>query len=737
MSRRDFRSHDDRRTGTTTFTSQARRLHQRAGRPPAAARHGLFEALENRVLLAGDHPSFSDFPLADTITLDAAGEGSISGLIEAPGQDDMLKFTAPANDFVTVLADTVNFLGGSSLNSKIEVYTADGGGNPVLLTTASGNGVLAGGTPTDAWAGFLASAGTTYYIRVLADVPLAFGSAGGYNLRVDAKTTPVTLDGAGSATLTGSIARLQQDQIYRVTAPVANLLTALADTPAGLLDSRLEFFDSTGAPLGGASSYPTVPSGTSTDGFVGFETVTSEVYYIRVRSDSFNDTSGTGSFTLRINIDVADPDTPAITPVTISSGAGTAAGSIATSGEQDVFKFSTTGADFTTILADTINAGTSLLDSRLEVFDASTGQLLRFSADNGILSSGLAYDPWAGFVSTAGRTYLVRVRADSTIGAGLQDTGDFDLRITTGSTALNLNAQGEATTAATQITRLEQDFIFRIVKPAGASFSGLAIANALAVRSFSPIVDARVEIFDKNGVLVAFDSESGFLNDASATWVFGASSEPYYARVRSDEFARGSSAGLGRFTLHIDAAASPITIDPVSRISTVTGGTVVSGTRLYSLTAAGSGTGLIQATSSGFFPIADIQASLYNSAGDRIAFSDDFSGTNAQISALVTGGETYYLVVDNFKLGGAEFVVYAELHTTFDSSIPIDDHASGIDYANATPIAWNPLKQATVATPTSFAGAWSYSPSQDHSRVVVGTGQGRSWLGESESNSHP
>lgn len=745
MSRRDFCSHDDRRTATPDRDHAARRLHQRAGRPPASP-SAFVESLENRVLLAGDHPSFGDFPLADTITLDAAGEGQISGLIEAPGQDDMLKFTAPASDFVTVLADTVNFLGGSSLNSKVEVYTADGGGNPILLTTGSGNGVLAGGTPTDAWASFMATAGTTYYIRVLSDVALAFGSAGGYNLRVDAKTSPLTLDASGNATVTGSIARLQQDQIYRVTAPVANLLTALADTPTGLLDSRIEFYDAAGNPLGAASSYPTVPSGTSTDGYVGFETTAGATYFIRVRSDSYNDTSGTGSFTLRVNIDVADPDAPAITPVTITSGVGSSSASIATAAEQDVFKFTTTGADFTTILADSINAGASLLDARLEVFDAATGQLVRSASDSGMLTSGLVYDPWAGFISTAGRTYLVRVRSDSAIGAGLQATGAFDLRITTTSNALTLNANGEARTPSGppasrfSISRLEQDFIFRLVEPVGTNFSGFAFINAQAIGASR--VDTRVDIFDKNGNLVASDSESGYLNDAFTTWNYSAGGEPYYIRVRSDDFKRTSTAGTGPFAVSVDVSPTAIAIDPVSRTA-VQGGSFIGAVtaappnpsflgfyaQSYRFVAQGSGATVISALASPP-PNFDIAISLYNSAGDLIAFNDDYVGTNSQITAILTGGDTYYLVVDTLRdIAGAAFALSIESNATLDPTLPIDDHASELDFANATPIAWNPPQQATVtAAPNAYnplSGRWTFAPSADHPRVVIGTGAGR------------
>lgn len=723
MSRRDLRSHQDGGTATTDQHSAARRLYQRAGRAPQA-RGGLVEALEPRMLLAGDHPSFGDFPLADTVTLDAAGEGQISGLIEAPGQDDMLKFTAPTTDFVSVLADTVNFLGGSSLNSKIEVYTADGMGNPVLLTSGSGNGVLAKGTPTDAWVGFIASAGTTYYIRVLSDVSIAFGSAGGYNLRIDAKTSPLALTSGGAATVTGSISRLQQDQIYQVTAPIANLLTALADTPTGLLDSRIEFFDSTGAPLGGASSYPTVPTGTSTDGYVGFEAGSGSVYYIRVRSDSFNDTSGTGSFTLRVNIDTADPDSPAITPVTIASGVGTSAASIDTASEQDVFKFTTTGADFTTILADSVNSGTSVLDSRLEVFDAETGQLLRFAGDNGMLTSGLAYDPWAGLVSTAGKTYLVRVRADSAIGAGLQATGAYDLRITTTSTAVNLSGAGEAATPEFNLTRLQQDKIYRLVRPGGSTFTGLAIANALANRTGPQIIDSRVEIYDKNGNLIASDSESGRLNDAYTNWIYSQSAESYYVRVRSDEFRRGSTAGTGRFVLRVDALASNISIDPLTRRGAALGGAVTGDTKLYSFTSQGSGYTIIQVSiDNPMTAIADSEFSVYDSLGQLIAFNDDFAGSQSQVTFQSEGGKTYYIVVDRFKSTGSTFNVGIEAHHTFDSGAPIDDHASQIDYANATPIAWNPVRDATVGKADGYP--WGYVAGADHPRVVIGTGSGR------------
>src|SRR5262245_51510763 len=87
MSRWDPRSFS---TTTQHFSGapgggRASRLARSAGRalPGRARRHAL-EPLESRVLLAGDHPSFSQFPLADPVTLSGTtGEGTLAGVIEA------------------------------------------------------------------------------------------------------------------------------------------------------------------------------------------------------------------------------------------------------------------------------------------------------------------------------------------------------------------------------------------------------------------------------------------------------------------------------------------------------------------------------------------------------------------------------------------------------------------------------------------------------------------------------
>ena len=130
------------------------------------------EQLEARILLGGDHPSF-DLPLdamsGTEIVIDGVtGEGDEDGIIEdvTPDlSDDLFRFVAPQDDFVTVWADTING-GGSTLDSRVEVYGIDG----TLISAGSSQGQLTEGFFDDGWTSFIAEAGETYFVVVRSDV---------------------------------------------------------------------------------------------------------------------------------------------------------------------------------------------------------------------------------------------------------------------------------------------------------------------------------------------------------------------------------------------------------------------------------------------------------------------------------------------------------------------------------------------------------------------------------------
>lgn len=292
---------------------RAKRLRDDAGQATT------IEMLEPRVLLAGDHPSLVDFPNATEITFNTDGRGVETGEIELfPGNvlddGDLFRFTAPATDFVRILADAQN--AGSDLDTKIEIYEEDGGGL-TLVGESSGNSVLTAGTPTDAWFGFLATAGNDYYIRVLGDSqdPMAAEATGEYIVRVNARSqdlvydentgligfTPIDpTDGPAPIDLTLGADDLstpapndefsQDDIVLKFVIPDDEVFDGLLGIAAGAdaadLDTRLDIYDENGEliPLASDSQASFL-----TSAFTTLRTMPGETYFIRVRSDEFGD----------------------------------------------------------------------------------------------------------------------------------------------------------------------------------------------------------------------------------------------------------------------------------------------------------------------------------------------------------------------------------------------------------------------------------------------------------------
>lgn len=263
----------------------------RAGRVRKAAPFVGLDQLENRILLGGDHPSFS-LPLTPTsgtlIEIDpVTGVGTlpgglpVTGTIDPAGDDDLFRFTAPANDFVTVWADTVNAT-GSTLNSRVEVYNISG----TVVASGSSQGTLTGGTFTDGWAGFVAEAGTQYFVRVRSDLPVGPGSTGNYIVRVDAITETLTLNAmTGNGNITGSITIAGNDIVYRMTIPSGagfESLAAIGGAQFGTLDPRVDVYNSAGVHIVGDSQ-----SGRLNDAFLAFRSRPEATFYVRLRGDQF------------------------------------------------------------------------------------------------------------------------------------------------------------------------------------------------------------------------------------------------------------------------------------------------------------------------------------------------------------------------------------------------------------------------------------------------------------------
>lgn len=283
-------------------------------------------------MLAGDHPSLGNFPTADTVSLDGGGIGSAAGLIEALGsgiteQNDLFRFTPTVQDFVALYAEAQ--AAGSLLNSRLAVYEDNGSGVAIqardafnnLIAPQSGNGTLSAGNPKDGWIGFVAAANKTYYVLVGTDVSAGQGSTGAYTLRIAARTTDLTLDGAtGEATATGTLDRVGQDVIYKAVTGADELFDTLstfnaqADRGASpTLDVHIEIYDGNGVLMGSDTD-----AGVLNDSFELFKSLPDSTYYLRVRSDEFlasRAAFATGTFNIAADMIVNELPDP-IDPVT-------------------------------------------------------------------------------------------------------------------------------------------------------------------------------------------------------------------------------------------------------------------------------------------------------------------------------------------------------------------------------------------------------------------------------------
>jgi hypothetical protein len=274
----------------------------------------VIERLEDRVLLAGDEPNFNQVfgtpnPLSPpVITLDAGGAGTSAtgngmSTIFPAADNDVFKFTAPADDFVTLWADTLS--SGSTLDTRIEVYTGTPGGTGTLVASGSTQGTLTSGVFKDGWVGFKAVAGTAYYVVVKSDLLSGPGSIGDYVLRVDAKSTnfPTLSTSTGVGTVNGTITLPGSDIIYKVTtgsqAAFESVMTVLAKSDAMDFDPRVDVYTEAGAFIKADSD-----TGNLTDSYLALGSGTSKTFYVRVRSDEIGNPvlrPSTGAFTLVID----------------------------------------------------------------------------------------------------------------------------------------------------------------------------------------------------------------------------------------------------------------------------------------------------------------------------------------------------------------------------------------------------------------------------------------------------
>ncbi len=320
------------------------RLVRRVGRALGSLARGrartegafALEALEGRTLLEGS------FATAIGITL-TNGAGSSPGVINPANSvtdNDYYRFRMPGAagtfDFVSVLADTVNEVVASALDTRVTIFDERDLVTPIVSGVVSGdgtvitglnNGALTSGNARDGWGGFLGEGGVSYFVIVSSDSSAGAPVAGTFTLRVQTGSTPSTVATDTGIVrvfnsppptpqnppqvIEGTITALQDDTVIRYTAPnlpaFASIVTVniqAQPVTTGLpLDPRLDIYRRSGA--NGRLVRVTFDSdaGRLNDSFAAFLAVPGETYWIRIRSDEIrtgvpSTPSGQGNFFL-------------------------------------------------------------------------------------------------------------------------------------------------------------------------------------------------------------------------------------------------------------------------------------------------------------------------------------------------------------------------------------------------------------------------------------------------------
>ncbi|MDX2130999.1 MAG: hypothetical protein SFY69_02970 [Planctomycetota bacterium] len=436
-------------------------------------------------------------------------------------------------------------------------------------------------------------------------------------------------------------------------------------------------------------------------------------------------------------------------------GRGTSAGVINPAQaptDNDYYRFVAPASDFVRILADTANESpASTLNTRVTVFDSTFTQVAS-GTNNGILTTGLATDGWAGFHATSGETYYVVVSSDYAGPAPNLTTGNtFTLRISAlSNTFATVPAAWSATAEGVAIDPATPPPAPLSIWPVGGSLgvrqddqvwtytaaqTSLVTLNAQHNRYNRPFLpgstipdrlDTRLDVYDSEGVLLNADSDAGRINDAFTTFL-AEQGETYFIRVRSDEI-RPRNAGdpafdvtlaTGDFWLVADTVVETITLNSVTRRGSDTGAFVATTapnvpppiprptfqTHSYGFEASGDGLAIITVTPTGLAPVTDPAVRLFDDAGNLVAYNDNFAGLAAQLQVSLVGGELYYVVVDGFEINSAtQYIINVEANVT--NAAGDDDHInSPVLGANPTPEQRDAARRiAMLATGLTFSG---------------------------------
>jgi hypothetical protein len=252
--------------------------------------------------------------------------------------------------------------------------------------------------------------------------------------------TVVVLDmngqGSSNGTISAPMGSNPDDDLFRFTVATTDFVTILANT-AGLnstLDNAINVFDSTGALVASGNNngpLTSVAPQLARDGWVGFIAQPGE-YYVQVVAQ--NNTTGdyqlrvdTQSDDIGVTIPTMDDDPMMPDPArlfTPTSGEFWVEGSITQLQGEDVYFVDVPNDPvFDSVASITTKADATLLDARLEVYDAQ-GHLISQDSDSGYLNNS-----FTSFKVTPGQRFYVRIRSDDLQAIPTQSPmGDYTLR---------------------------------------------------------------------------------------------------------------------------------------------------------------------------------------------------------------------------------------------------------------------------------------------------------------------
>lgn len=463
------------------------------------------EALEGRVLLSGDHPSYNEVfgPTGATPTVIdvSSGTGAESGRIDFNLDDDMFQFTTTSDDFITIQVDTLNDV-VSNLDSAVRVFDTSG----VQLWSGSSN-ALSPTRVTDGWTGFFAPAGT-YYVQVLSDLPSGTRATGSYTVRVAVETTVVDVT-TGSGSAEGAVLRPTGDQMFRVDVETRDFVRMLADTLATnfggtptQLNSKIAVYAPDGTLLGVETGNGVLTGSvtvTPTDAWIGF-IADPGTYYVRVLSDRANATFGTGAFTV-----YADVRTEEIVPSAAAGpnqGVGQSAGTLTRLGEDRVYRVEMPNiAAFESLVTVVGLANAADLDTHLDIYDAAGNPIVSDS------TSGNATNAFAVVPGGPGSVIYVRIRSDE-IGnpAFRPSTGNYTVRVDGAATQTPLDPVTRVHSSFQQISNTAPPlFVFETLS------SGITVMAAFG--GGPPLLaDPAMTLYDSSGTVLGFNDDLFGLN---------------------------------------------------------------------------------------------------------------------------------------------------------------------------------------------------------------------------------